>query len=293
MSRWDHVGVFFTILFVTLRSGRSFNVFLVVFLVSRSLRLTCRYRFGHTRFSSRAKETYSKRSVGNKYEIISKWLLTGLAVVISRTNWNILSKNRTLTMTPRNILHGWFRWGYPADEEDKTRKPYAQPHPNSLIAATWQDQVFWMSHAGYVQVTEAFNTARMRQGYYGTINQNNPVVPDTVSEQVTHPSPAQGQGLEQSSTSSSSEWQESVDAPPMGHKPTQPSWQAVSQDTVLSKVAALDHYPTTGQPGILLHWERGTSQEKCNKLASLDPRCWLKIATGQDRMPALPAFGHG
>ena len=58
---------------------------------------------------------------------------------------------------------------------------------------------------GYVQATEAFNTARMRQGYYGTINQNNPVVPDTVSEQVTHPSPAQGQGLEQSSASGSSE----------------------------------------------------------------------------------------
>ena len=118
----------------------------------------------------RAKETYSKRSVGNKYEIISKWLLTGLAVVISRTNWNILSKNRTLTMTPRNILHACFSWGYPADEEDKTRKPYAQPHPNSLLPATWQDQVSWMSHAGYLQVTEEFNAARMRQGYYGTIN---------------------------------------------------------------------------------------------------------------------------
>ena len=36
----------------------------------------------------RAKETYSKRSIGNKYELISKWLLTGLAVVITRTNWN-------------------------------------------------------------------------------------------------------------------------------------------------------------------------------------------------------------
>ena len=101
----------------------------------------------------RAKETYSKKSVGNKYEIISKWLLTGLAVVISRTNWNILSKNRTLSMTP----------GYPADEEDKTRKPYAQPRPNSLLPATWQTQVSWMSHASYVQATEAFNTARMRQ----------------------------------------------------------------------------------------------------------------------------------
>ena len=32
----------------------------------------------------RAKDTYSARSIGNKYEIISKWLLTGLAVVLSR-----------------------------------------------------------------------------------------------------------------------------------------------------------------------------------------------------------------
>ena len=71
-------------------------------------------------------------------------------------------------MTPRNILHACFSWGYPADEEDKTRKPYAQPHPNSLLPATWQDQVSWMSHAGYVQVTEAFNAERMRQGYYSS-----------------------------------------------------------------------------------------------------------------------------
>ena len=104
-------------------------------------------------YSKPKRPTPKKRSVGNKYEIISRWLLTGLAVVISRTNWNILSKNRTLSMTP----------GYPADEEDKTRKPYAQPHPNSLLPATWQTQVSWMSHASYVQATEAFNTARMRQ----------------------------------------------------------------------------------------------------------------------------------
>ena len=32
-----------------------------------------------------------------------------------------------------------------------------------LLPATWQDQVSWMSHAGYVRVTEAFNLARMRQ----------------------------------------------------------------------------------------------------------------------------------
>ena len=36
----------------------------------------------------RAAQTYSKRNVGNKYELISRWLLTGLAVTISRNNWN-------------------------------------------------------------------------------------------------------------------------------------------------------------------------------------------------------------
>ena len=34
------------------------------------------------------------RSAGNKYEIISAWLLEGLAVTISREKWNILSLNR-------------------------------------------------------------------------------------------------------------------------------------------------------------------------------------------------------
>ena len=45
----------------------------------------------------RAKDTYSARSNGNKYEIISKWLLTGLAVVLSQPNWHILAKKCTLT----------------------------------------------------------------------------------------------------------------------------------------------------------------------------------------------------
>ena len=40
----------------------------------------------------RAKDTYAARCTGNKYEIISKWLLTGLAVVFSRPNWQFLAK---------------------------------------------------------------------------------------------------------------------------------------------------------------------------------------------------------
>ena len=42
----------------------------------------------------RAARTYEIRSAGNKYEIISAWLLEGLAVTISREKWNILSLNR-------------------------------------------------------------------------------------------------------------------------------------------------------------------------------------------------------
>ena len=47
--------------------------------------------------------------------------------------------------------------------------------------------------------------------------------------------------------------------PPMGQRPTQPSWQAVSQDTVLAMVAALDLCPTTVWLGTFLHWQRGAS----------------------------------
>ena len=54
----------------------------------------------------KAKKTYSKRSIGNKYEIVSKWLLTGPAVMITRANWNILSKHGTLAVTYRNLPHG-------------------------------------------------------------------------------------------------------------------------------------------------------------------------------------------
>ena len=101
----------------------------------------------------RAKETYSKRSIGNKYDIISKWPLTGLAVMITRSNWNILSKHRTLTITPRNLLRTYFRWGYPADDEDRSRKPYALPHPRSLLVGTWEATVSSISHEHYVQAT--------------------------------------------------------------------------------------------------------------------------------------------
>ena len=78
----------------------------------------------------RAKDTYSARSNGNKYEIISKWLLTGLAVVLSRPNWHTLAKRCALTSTPKELLRLYYQQGHPADLVDKARLAVRQ----SLIA---------------------------------------------------------------------------------------------------------------------------------------------------------------
>ena len=75
----------------------------------------------------RAKDTYAARCTGNKYEIISKWLLTGLAVVLSRPNWQILAKRGTLTSTPQHLLQRYYRQGHQAGLTDKTVLPYALP----------------------------------------------------------------------------------------------------------------------------------------------------------------------
>ena len=66
----------------------------------------------------RAKDTYAARCTGNKYEIISKWLLTGLAVVL-RPNWQFLAKRGTLTATPQHLLRRYYRGGFPAGLVDK------------------------------------------------------------------------------------------------------------------------------------------------------------------------------
>ena len=57
----------------------------------------------------RAKDTYAARCTGNKYEVISKWLLTGLAVVFSRPNWQFLAKRGTLTATSQHLLRSYYR----------------------------------------------------------------------------------------------------------------------------------------------------------------------------------------
>ena len=152
----------------------------------------------------RAKETYSKRSIGNKYELIAKWLLTGLAVAIAMSNWNILSKHRTLTITPQNLLNAYFRRGYPAEEKDKMKKPYVLPHPDPLPVASWQATVSWISHARFVPETDKFNAARVREDYYYTINQDTPIQATPAQEQHAQSSSATDQSQEENSASSSS-----------------------------------------------------------------------------------------
>ena len=70
----------------------------------------------------RAKD-YAARSIGNKHEIISKWLLTGLAVVLSRPNWQILAKKGTLTSTSQELLRSYYWQGHPAGLTDEMRLP--------------------------------------------------------------------------------------------------------------------------------------------------------------------------
>ena len=126
----------------------------------------------------RAKDTYSARSKGNKYEIISQRLLTGLAVVLSRPNWHILAKRGTLTSTPRELLRLYYQQGHPAELVDKARLPYALPWHNAITTVEWQRIVTWFSHARYLQDMDAVNAERSRSTidiFYTTTNQTNPI----------------------------------------------------------------------------------------------------------------------
>ena len=126
----------------------------------------------------RAKDTYAARCTGNKYEIISKWLLTGLAVVLSRPNWQILAKRGTVTATPQHLLQRYYRQGHPAGLTDKTKLPFALPWDNAISDAEWQHKVEWISNPKYLRNMEAVYTERAVsrfEAFYGTMDLTNPV----------------------------------------------------------------------------------------------------------------------
>ena len=77
------------------------------------------------------------------------WLLTGLAVVFSRPNWQFLAKRGTLTATPQHLLRSYYRRGYLAGLVDKKAMPYVIPWHNALSEAEWQRRVRWFCHSRY------------------------------------------------------------------------------------------------------------------------------------------------
>ena len=127
----------------------------------------------------RAKDTYAARCTGNKYEVISRWLLTGLAVVLSRQNWQLLAKRGTLTATPQNLLSRYYQIGYPPGLKDKVALPYALPKHNAIPDAEWQRRVGWYCHSQYLADMEAALYAE-RAGsrldiFYSRMNLTNPI----------------------------------------------------------------------------------------------------------------------
>ena len=95
-----------------------------------------------------------------KYEVISRWLLTGLAVVLSRQNWQLLAKRGTLTATPQDLLKRYYQIGYPAGLKDKTALRYALPIHNAITDAEWQRRVRWYCHSRYLADMDALYAER-------------------------------------------------------------------------------------------------------------------------------------
>ena len=113
---------------------------------------------------------------GNKCEVISKWLLTGLAVVFSRPNWQFLAKRGTLTATPQHLLRSYYPRGYPAGLVDKKAMPYVLPWHNAISEAEWQRRVRWFCHSRYLHDVDALYGAELKfDTFYRTMDLTNPI----------------------------------------------------------------------------------------------------------------------
>ena len=122
--------------------------------------------------------TYAARCTVNKYEVISRWLLTGLAVVLSRQNWQLLAKRGTLTATPQGLLKRYYQIGYPAGLKDKTVLPYALPIHNAITDVEWQRRVRWYCHSRYLADMDTLYAERAGSrfdAFYGTMDLTNPI----------------------------------------------------------------------------------------------------------------------
>ena len=108
----------------------------------------------------------------------AKWLLTGLAVAVSRKSWHMLSKHRTCAITPQWLLQVHFQHGYVSTEQDDAKKPYVAPYVQSLYEHTWEGLVTRIICKGYNEATIKFRTTREERDeleFYSTFDQTNPL----------------------------------------------------------------------------------------------------------------------
>ena len=142
----------------------------------------------------RAAQTFSKRSLADKYGQVAKWLLTGLAMAISRKSWHLLSKHRTCTITPLPVLRVHFLHGYVSTEQEDAKKPYAAAFQKALYEHTWEKLVTRVIGRGYNKATNKFRTDREASeeiDFYFTIDQTNPVeTPPEVGQEIRTLAPA-------------------------------------------------------------------------------------------------------
>ena len=135
----------------------------------------------------RAAQTFSKRTVADKYGQVAKWLLTGLAMAISRKNWHLLSKHRTCTTTP--LLRG-----YVSTEHDDKKKPYAATFVQAQHEQAWEILVHRVIRRGYNAATNHFRKtreARAEIDFYRTIDQSNPgETPPEAGQEIKEQAPA-------------------------------------------------------------------------------------------------------
>ena len=142
----------------------------------------------------RAAQTFSKRTVADKYGQVAKWLLTGLAMAISRKSWHLLSKHRTRTTTPLALLRVHFLRGYVSIEQEDKKKPYAATFVQALRERTWETLVNRVIRRGYNAATNQFRKereARAEIDFYRAIDQSNPVeTPPEAGQEITEQAPA-------------------------------------------------------------------------------------------------------
>ena len=133
----------------------------------------------------RAAQTFSKRSLADKYGQVAKWLLT-VAMAISRKSLHLLSKRRTCAITPLRVH---FLHGYVSTEQEDAKKPYAAAFVKSLYERTWEKIVTRVISRGYNEATKKFRAdreAREEIEFYATIDQTNPVeTPPEVGQDIS------------------------------------------------------------------------------------------------------------